>query len=303
MKSSELFCYILESITILFLMPPNIFIVTVNLLTWIKDKKFSQVEQLITSMSVCNLVEEMLTLMNVVNIIYNSSKIRNINFALNFMTMSCNVWFSTFLCVNFCLKIVNVKNTLYMCLQRNFQKILPWLFVSAILGSVLVSVPFILIITEENVSNPKLNTSTISWQSDSTFICFKERDILSFLTLSWTAVMILSISALAIVTSLFKHMNQVQQSFGGFRSPNMKVHVQALRTIMSLLISNIIILLVLTANISSNGNMWSYVIYPFYFISKGVICWRLIKGNRNLYTTLRNIFSKIQCITTSNDNE
>ncbi|XP_071972606.1 taste receptor type 2 member 43-like [Engystomops pustulosus] len=299
----ELVCYILEFITVLFLIPTNIFIVIVNLLTWIKDKKFSQVEQLITSISVCNFVEEMLTPTYVVNIIYDSPKIKNIYFALSCMVLSCNVWFSTFLCVYFCLKIVNVKNTLYMCLQRNFQKILPWLFVSAILGSVLVSVPFILIITEENVSNPKLNTSAINWQSDSTFISFKERDILFFLTLSWIALLILSISTLVIVTSLFKHMNQVQQNLGGFRSPNMKIHVQALRTIMSLLFSNIIILLVLTANLSSNDNMWSYVIIPLYFMSKVVVCWSLIKGNRNLDKTLRNIFSKSHCINTSDDNE
>ncbi|KAG8549010.1 hypothetical protein GDO81_023124, partial [Engystomops pustulosus] len=269
------------------------FILMVNLLTWIKNKKCPQVEQIITSISVCNIVAKIMEFIWLLNIINSSPVITKIYFALGFLAMSCNVWFSTFLCVYFCLKIVNVKNTLYVCLQRNFQKILPWLFVSAILGSVLVSVPYILKIVEDS-SNSGLNIS-INMQSNSTFIDFKERDILSFLILSWTALLILSISALAIVISLFKHMNHVQENIGGFRSPNMKIHVQALRTVILFQITNIIIFLVLTVNLTSSGNIWNYVVIPFYNLSKMTACWSIIKGNRNLDKTLRNIFCKLHC--------
>ncbi|KAG8549011.1 hypothetical protein GDO81_023125 [Engystomops pustulosus] len=272
MTPLELVSYILEFLSLLFLIPTNIFILMVNLLTWIKENKFSQVEQLIISISVCNIVEKMMEFIWFLNIIYNIPVMTKNYFALGFLAMSCNVWFSTFLCVYFCLKIVNVKNTLYICLQRNFQKILPWLFVSAILGSVLVSVPFILKITEENSLNSGFNIS-------------------------------LNMQTLAIVTSLIKHMNHVQENIGGFRSPNMKVHVQALRTVILFLITNIIIFIVLTVNLTSPGNIWSYVIIHFYNLSKMTGCWSIIKGNRNLDKTLRNIFSKLHCTNTSNDIE
>ncbi|KAG8544862.1 hypothetical protein GDO81_021701, partial [Engystomops pustulosus] len=278
-------------ITFLLLTPTNMFISIVILLNWIKDKKLPLVDQLIASISVCNIAEEVMKSIKFLNIIYNSSKISMIYFSLCSMVMSCNVWFSTFLCVYFCLKIVNVKNTLYICLQRNFQKIFPWLFVSAILGSVLVSLPFILRITEENISTPKLN---------STFLDFQEMGVLSFIILFWTAMLIFSISALIFVISLFKHMNQVQQNLGGFRSPNMKVHVQALITVILFLITNITISIVLTINLTLRGYTWNYMIMPFYSTSKLAGCWSLIKGNRNLDETLKNIFRKLHCTKTSN---
>ncbi|KAG8560396.1 hypothetical protein GDO81_014954, partial [Engystomops pustulosus] len=277
------------------------FIFIINLLSWIKVKKLLPVDQLITSISVCNIVEQMMMFTTLLKIIYRNPMITMIYFALFYIVMSCNVWFSTFLCVFFCLKIVNVKNTLYICLQRNFQKILPWLFLSAILGSVLVSVPFILNITEGNLSNSGLNISAIYMQNNSVFIDNKEKDLLAFMILSWIAMLILSISALAIVTSLFKHMNQVQQNFGGFRTPNMKAHVQALRTVIFFLFTNFFIFLVLTGNITSHDYNWNYLMFVIYDISKGIVNWSLIKGNQNLDKALRNISSKLHCTNTSNN--
>ncbi|KAG8538823.1 hypothetical protein GDO81_022021 [Engystomops pustulosus] len=294
MNTGEFFNYILDCITFLLLTPTNMFISIVILLNWIKDKKLPLVDQLIASISVCNIAEEVMKSIKFLNIIYNSSKIRMIYFALYYMVMSCNAWFSTFLCVYFCLKIVNVKNTLYICLQRNFQKILPWLFVATILGSVLVRVPIILRISEENILTPKLN---------STFLHFKRTNVLSFMILSWIAILIFSISALTIVHSLFKHMNQVQENFGGFRSPNMKAHVQALITVMLFLITNITISIVLTINLTSYSDIIYYIIIPLYSTSKLAGCWSLIKGNRNLDETLKNIFRKLHCTKTSNNME
>ncbi|KAG8536322.1 hypothetical protein GDO81_026624 [Engystomops pustulosus] len=299
--SLTLFTYILDLISCLFLTPTSMFIFVINLLSWIKVKKLLPVDQLITSISVCNIVEQMMMFTTLLNIIYRNPMITMIYFALFSMVMSCNVWFSTFLCVYFCLKIVNVKNTLYICLQRNFQKILPWLFVSVILGSVLVSVPIILNITEGNLSNSGLNISAIYMQTNSVFIDNKEKDLLAFMILSWIAMLILSISASVIVTSLIKHMNQVQQNIGGFRSPNMKAHVQALRTVISFLFTNVFIFLVLTGNITSRDYNWNYLMFLIYYISKGVVSWSLIKGNRTLDKALRNIFSKLHCTNTSNN--
>ncbi|KAG8546499.1 hypothetical protein GDO81_018773 [Engystomops pustulosus] len=299
----QLFTYTLELFIFCFMIPTNMFIFIVNLLNWIKVKKLLQVDQLITSISACYILEEVIKSIRFIEKICDNLLLLKIHFALSCMVMSCNVWFSTFLCVYFCLKIVNVKNTLYICLQRNFQKILPWLFVSAILGSVLVSLPFILNITKEDPSNIKLNTSAINRQSKFALMNIKTKDILSYMTLSWIAMLILPISAFTIVTSLLKHINQVQQSFGGFRSPNMKAHVQALSTIISFLVTNVIILLVFSVNVIAHDEIWNYLIYPFYSLSKVVICWNLIKGNRNLKKTLKNIFSILHCTNTSNDVE
>ncbi|KAG8549016.1 hypothetical protein GDO81_023128, partial [Engystomops pustulosus] len=290
-----LILYISDYITFLTFIPANMFIFIVNLLTWIKDKKLPQVDQLITSISVCNILEDVLHKMRFLNMSYDDLMMTNMYLVVFLMIMFCNIWFSTFLCVYFCLKIVNVKNTLYICLQRNFQKILPWLFVSVILVSVLLSVPVILKYLEQATVNSTLNTSS------STSAYIKAKDIASFMILSWTAMLIFSISVLGIVTSLIKHIDQVQQNFGGFRSPNMEAHVQALRTVISFLINNIIILCTFTIIMTSHNKILKYVIVPFYTISKVVVCWNLIKGNRNLEKSLRNIFRKLQCCNTSND--
>ncbi|XP_071972604.1 taste receptor type 2 member 114-like [Engystomops pustulosus] len=214
--------------------------------------------------------------------------------------MSCNVWFSTFLCVYFCLKIVNVKNTLYICLQRNFQKVFPRLFISAILGSVLVCVPFILKVIEETSA---VNMSTINKKRNLRDIVITYRDSSAFIILSWTALLILSISALAIVTSLFKHMNQVQENFGGFRSPNMKAHVQALKTIIFFLLINFLMLITATANITLQEMTLHYVIIPLYSVTKAMVCWSLIKGNWNLDKTMRNILRKLHYPKKFNDKD
>ncbi|KAG8549017.1 hypothetical protein GDO81_023129 [Engystomops pustulosus] len=292
----ELILYISDFITFLFLLPTNMFIFIVNFLTWIKDKKLPQVDQLIISISACKILEEILQGIRLLNMSDNLMMVK-IYMVLFLKIMFCDVWFSTFLCVYFCLKIVNVKNTLYICLQRNFQKILPWLFVSVILGSVLLSVLNVLKHLEPTPINSTLNT----FCPISEYI--RADNISSFMILSWIAMLILSISALAIVTSLFKHINQVQQNFGGFRSPNMKAHVRVLRTVISFLISNIIILCTFTIILISDCNILNNLIVPFYTISKVVVCWSLIKGNRNLEKSLRNIFQKLRCSNTSNEME
>ncbi|XP_075699580.1 taste receptor type 2 member 104-like [Rhinoderma darwinii] len=291
---------ILEFLNLLFLIPTNMFILIVNIVNWKKDKNLQQVDQLITSISVCNLAEGMMTSIRFLNLIYNSILLEDIDFALYVMVCSCNFWFSAFLCVYFCLKIVNVNNTLYIYMQRNFHKILPWLFISAIMGSVLVSVPLVPKFSEETSSNSRLNSSAINMQESQTIVT-RTNDILTFMILSSTATLLFSISAFAIIISLFKHVNQVQQNVGGFRGPNMKAHVQASKTVISLLTTRIIFFFMLIVSITSIDNKGSYVIYPLLSVSKMVNCWILIKGNRNLDKALSYVLGGLHCTNKSND--
>ncbi|XP_073493326.1 taste receptor type 2 member 40-like [Phyllobates terribilis] len=278
------------------------FIFVSNVLCWAKDNNAPQGDQLITIISVCNLVEEMMKSIRLFNIFYKSLFVAKIYIALCFMVTSCNVWFSTLLCVYFCLKIVKVKHTLYFQLQNNFHEALPWLYFSNILGSILVSIPLVLKTSSENSS--RFNVSAISLQESPVLISFKVKDTIAFTILSLTAMLIFSISASAIIISLFKHINQVQQNFGGFRSPNMKAHVQASRTVMSFLFAYIITFLFMaTVSLLPSDNVWIYVIYLLFNISKAVSCWNLIKGNRNLNKAFNKLLGELHCTNKSNDTE
>ncbi|KAG9462183.1 hypothetical protein GDO78_014763 [Eleutherodactylus coqui] len=285
-----------------FLMPTNLFIFTVNILNWAKEKNLQQVDQLITSISVCNLVEEMLKLIKFLNIFLSSLMVTKFQVTLWCVVISCNLWFSTFLCVYFCLKIVNVKQALYMCLQRNFYKILPWIFLSSIMGSVLVNVPFFLKCSETS-SNSTVDSSDITTERNFGLIHFCFYHALVFMIFLLIAMLIFSTSAFAVITSLFKHIKQVQQNLGGFRGPNMKAHVQASRTVTVFLFTYIFMFSILTVRLISPAATWSYALYPFFTISKAVSCCSLIKGNRNLDKALSNIFNGFHCAKSNNMEE
>ncbi|XP_073493325.1 taste receptor type 2 member 40-like [Phyllobates terribilis] len=206
------------------------FIFIANILNWAKDKNAPQGDHIITGISVCNLVHEMIKSIRFLNIIYKSLLMAKILIALFHIVDSCNFWFSTLLSVYFCLKIVNVKHTLYISLQRNFHKALPWLFISVIAGSVIISAPLLIEVSEEISSQSRLNASE-NIQQRIIFLPTKFNDISAFMILTLIAMLIFFISASAIIISLFKHMNQVQQNFGDFRGPHMKAHIQASRTV------------------------------------------------------------------------
>ncbi|KAG9465588.1 hypothetical protein GDO78_018051 [Eleutherodactylus coqui] len=287
---------------LLYLTLTNLFIFTVNILNWAKEKNLQQVDQLITSISVCNLAEQMLKFIKLLNIFLSNLMLKRVHSVLWYVVISCNLWFSTFLCVYFCLKIVNVKQALYIRLQRNFYKILPWIFLSSIMGSVLMSAPFILKCSETS-SNSTVDSPDITMERSLRLINFCFYRDLAFLIFLLIPMLIFSTSAFAIITSLFKHINQVQQNLGGSRGPNMKAHVQASRTVTVFLITYIIIFLILTARLISPAATWSHALYPFFTISKAVSCWSLIKGNRNLDKALSNILSGLHCVKSNNMEE
>ncbi|XP_073493324.1 taste receptor type 2 member 40-like [Phyllobates terribilis] len=277
------------------------FIFIANILNWAKDKNAPQGDHIITSISVCNLVHEMIKSIRYLNIIYKSLLMTKIHIALFYIVNSWNFWFSTLLCVYFCLKIVNVKHTLYISMQRNFHKALPWLFISVIAGSVILSAPLLIEVSEEISSHLRLNASK-NIQQRIIFLPPKFNDVLSFMILSLIAMLIFSISASAIIISLFKHMNQVQQNFVGFRGPNMTAHMQALRTVIFFLIANLITLfLFVTVTSMSPTTIWIDVIFPIFSITKVAGSWSLIKGNRNLDNALRTFISRLRCINKMNE--
>ncbi|XP_056401099.1 taste receptor type 2 member 4-like [Hyla sarda] len=249
------------------------FIFIVNIVNWTRDKTLRPGDRLITSISVCNLVEEMIMSIRFLHLIWNSPVLLKVYFALRFMVVSCNVWFSTFLSVYFCLKIVNVKNTIYICLQRNFYKILPWLFISTVVGSVLGGVPLLSKFSEETSLNSTLSSSVGYRPRRSSFIYVEVNKISAVIILQSTALLVFSSSTLAIITSLFKHIKQVQQNLGGFRRPNMEAHVQTLKTVTFFLCIYIMVIsFTLTLSLLSFYDMWSYVIYPLFGISKVMAC-------------------------------
>ncbi|XP_063802659.1 taste receptor type 2 member 41-like [Pseudophryne corroboree] len=280
--------------------PGNIFILLVNILDAVHLKTLNLSDQLICSISAVNMLQQFLFVVKFAILALTnkeSDDTVDMYFSILFRTLtSCNIWLSTWLCVHFCLKLVNINHRCYIYLQKVFPKTFKWILISTFLGSFLISFP-------------RMWSSLKLTSYNNTFMEYGqpvyEKDLFSSALHSVTspvAIIVLFTSALTIIIALCRHMKRIQDNAAGSRTPSMEAHVRATRTILCLL-----------------------VIYVFYFID-GLNCfpvnyqqifeyftltnlalgqilspWILIKGNSKLDKALQGLLHGCSCPRISND--
>ncbi|KAG9465281.1 hypothetical protein GDO78_018568 [Eleutherodactylus coqui] len=286
MDTEEITWISINIVTLTISLPGNIFIIVVNIVDFFKNRRLLLSDQLIFGFSMVNILHALQKwnilykdLFHVVKNEYDKKAI----YVFMYLNM-CTLWFSTLLILHFCLKIVNINHRFYICLQRRFPKLFPWIIITFILGYFFLSLGSALDTNQECFLNKTFSAMDLP-DSPRCYWPF-----LIFLIICGLCSLFCSVSAMTIIISLLKHLNRIQKNTESSRSPNMESHIRAVRTVTTLLAANILMF----SSVFTVTMITPKAIYPFGIVIS--IChtfssYFLIKGTRKLDKTLEHFLN------------
>ncbi|NXL81139.1 TR110 protein, partial [Leptocoma aspasia] len=209
---------------------------------------------------------------------------------------SSNLWVSACLCVFYCIKIANFRNSFFIYLKVKIDRIVPWLM----LGSVLLA--FIFSILVYHISN-ETHCKNCNYSSQGYYlkhIIRADEHLLPFFfvigfvfTTSLTAVVF---SAVFLLFSLWRHKRNMQTN--SMKNLSMDAHIKAMKSILSFLVMysiNFIFFILTLIYARKRENHVAFLIFAFLYAFPGVHSLVLIFSNPKLEKALLRILACVKC--------
>ncbi|NXV06266.1 TA2R7 protein, partial [Cettia cetti] len=206
-----------------------------------------------------------------------------------------NIWISACLCVFYCIKIANFRDSFFIYLKEKIDRMVSWL----LLGSVLLALLFSILVYR--ISN-ETHCSSQNYSSQGYYLKHIIRvdehvvPIFFFTGLvfstSLTAVMC---SALLLLFSLWRHKCKMQAN--SMNSLSMEAHIKAMKSILSFLLMysiNFIFFILTLIYARKKENHVAFFIFAFLYAFPGVHSLILIFSNPKLEKTLIKILSCVK---------
>ncbi|XP_004611444.2 taste receptor type 2 member 31-like [Sorex araneus] len=214
----------------------NGFIVLVNCTDWIKRRKFSLVDQVVTALAIFRVSFLWVILINWYSVASNPALssltvfriIIHISWTVN---THFNTWLATSLSILYLLKIANFSSLLFFYLKRRVKSVLLVILVGSLvfLASQLVSVSNHEIV----LSNEK--EGNVTWKTKERHLILVSNSAVFLLANLIPFTMSLA-SLVLLIHSLRKHLKKRQLSGQGSQDPSARVHIRALQTMVSFLL-------------------------------------------------------------------
>uniref|UniRef100_A0A8C5TA87 Taste receptor type 2 n=1 Tax=Malurus cyaneus samueli TaxID=2593467 RepID=A0A8C5TA87_9PASS len=201
---------------------------------------------------------------------------------------------STCLCVFYCIKIANFRNSFFICLKVKIDRIVPWLLLGSEIFALVTGILAYDIADKtlcNNSTSPR-NLWKVRIKTDEHFFPFYFITGLLFVT-SFTAVIF---SALLLLFSLWRHKRKMQTN--SINSLSMDAHIKAMKSILSFLVMysiNFITLIVTMIYSSKEEKAMMFLIFVFLYAFPGVHSLILIFSNPKLVKILLRILMCVKC--------
>ncbi|XP_041492639.1 taste receptor type 2 member 140-like [Microtus oregoni] len=215
----------------------NAFMALVNIRGWVKRRKISFVDQILTALAISRIA----FLLLIISIILMSSlspalliteKIIRITNASWILTNHFSNWLSTCLSVFYFLKIANFSSSLFLYLKWRIKSVV----LVTLLVSVLIFFVNIIIINtyiDVWVDRYKLNTSHSSITSNAQLCKLVLLTNTMFTLIPFTVSLI---TFLLIIFSLWKHLKNIQNNAKGSQDINITAHIKTLQMVVAFLL-------------------------------------------------------------------
>nr|XP_044995719.1 taste receptor type 2 member 140-like [Jaculus jaculus] len=233
----------------------NGFIIMVNCLDWVKRRKITSMDQILTALAISRLILLLTLVIDWrVSIIYplllrtiTMLRIFHISWAV---TNHFSIWLATGLCIFYFLKIAIFSNPLFYYLKWRVTKLIA---MTLLMSLVLLGINIVMLITCIDVWIYKSNWDT-SYNSSSRLFAEYSRLIL-FPNLMFTLIpFVISLAIfLLLIFSLWKHLRNMQHNAPGWRNASTLAHIRALQVIIAFL------LLYITFFLSVVVEVWTVV--------------------------------------------
>nr|XP_012297843.2 taste receptor type 2 member 50 [Aotus nancymaae] len=295
-----IFLPILFSILILILFVlgnfANGFIALVNLVDWVKKKKISSADQILTALAVSRVGLLWALLLNwyltVLNPVFYSVELRIASYNAWAVTNHFSIWLATSLSIFYLLKIASFSNLIFLHLKRRLNSVI----LVILLGPLLFLVCHLLVVNMDE------SMWTEEYEGNMTGK-IKLRNVihLSYMTVTtlWSFIpfTLSLISFLMLICSLCKHLKRMQLHGKGSQDPSTKVHIKALQTVISFLLLWVISFLFLIISFWSPkklenepvlmiGKTFGYIYLSF---NSFILIWRSKKLKHNFLLILCHI--------------
>ncbi|KAM6093569.1 taste receptor type 2 member 40-like [Chlamydotis macqueenii] len=218
----------------------NGFITAVNIVNWIKSKKISSADMILIFLSTSRFILQMTILMHIHSLYFaDVLKLASVYKAFGAVWMFVNhasLWFSTWLYVLYCVKIINVTQWLLLQIKLRIAEMVPWLLLGSLVISSVTSLPLLWITPStylcSSTGNCKENSTAdiTDWDSSNLYLL-----VLYFVGCFFPLVLSVVTSAL-LITSLWKHTKKMQYYMDTCKDPLVDVHLTAIKSIISFLI-------------------------------------------------------------------
>ncbi|XP_009576245.1 PREDICTED: taste receptor type 2 member 8-like [Fulmarus glacialis] len=218
----------------------NGFITAVNIINCIKSKKISSADMILIFLSTSRFILQLTILMHIHSLYFaDVFKLASMYKAFGAVWMFVNhasLWFSTWLYVLYCVKIINVTQWLLLQIKLRIAGMVPWLLLGSLVISSVTSLPLLWITPStylcSSTGNCRKNSTAHISDWDSSYLYLL---LLYFVGCFFPLVLSVVTSAL-LITSLWKHTKTMQCYVDTFRDPLIDVHLTAIKSIISFLI-------------------------------------------------------------------
>ncbi|KAM7130466.1 taste receptor type 2 member 40-like [Ciconia maguari] len=218
----------------------NGFITAVNIINWIKSKKISSADMILIFLSTSRFILQVIILMYIYSLyfadVFNLTSMYKAFGTVWMFVHHASLWFSTWLYVLYCVKIINVTQWLLLQIKLRIAGMVPWLLLGSLVISSVTSLPLLWITPStylySSTGNCKENSTALitDWDSSHLYLF-----LLYFVGCFFPLVLSVVTSAL-LITSLWKHTKKMQCYIDTFRDPLIDVHRTAIKSIISFLI-------------------------------------------------------------------
>nr|ALG93479.1 taste receptor type 2 member 7 [Nannospalax galili] len=213
----------------------NGFIGLVNCIDWIRSKKFSKINFILTGLVISRifLIWILISKAYVKTLSSQPLDYGNLVEFMNYIWVivnHMNIWFATSLSIFYFFKIANFSNYIFLWLKRKIDVIFI-LLIGCLFASWLIAVSQIAKI----INNAKAQYRNTSWQVQ----LWKSVFFINHASVNIGAILFFTVALITcflLIISLWRHKRRMESAFSGLRDLNSEAHVKAIKVLISFLI-------------------------------------------------------------------
>ncbi|KAJ6667702.1 hypothetical protein lerEdw1_016023 [Lerista edwardsae] len=214
----------------------NAFIIAVIVIEWAKSRSLNSSELLLLSLGMSNICS---TVSVMAAVYWEHHNLRNffmsrVTYIFVSIALLSRFWFTAWLCVFYCIKIVNCTHSLFLWCKQRISWLLPWILVASAVISVLSSVLAFQFVPVRLQSNTTVNITGIVHE-ELEITVLSSYQIFFLVVGSSCPLLVVLLCCIFIVASLYRHVCQMTGKESSFRNPQTEAHFKAAGTVLFLL--------------------------------------------------------------------
>ncbi|XP_073529019.1 taste receptor type 2 member 9-like [Phyllobates terribilis] len=281
----------------------NLFIVAANFMRWKTVKSLHIGDTILSSLATSRslfLFNVFVTYLPPVRVMWVNKNLQVLSAmsAVSMFLHSTNLWFTTILCVFYCVKISSYNWKFFNFLKTRISTLFPRFLLASLLISIFSSLPFGWCIYEIQIQNP-INFAMENMTLPKVGIYENPHNkFLLFLVSSCPPFLIFLVADFLLIHSLWQHTRRMRISGSGFRNPNLESHFSAVKSMSLFLVLHIIYFI--CSSLYFSGDVYNSG--SEFWISSIVICsppslhsLYIISSNSELRKTFISMFHIFTC--------